>query len=387
MLRARGVDLRCGARVTSIELGEELDGHTVGFAQGGAADTARGRWLVDASGRASLLKRKLGLELPVDHAIHAVWFRVPYEIDIDDWCADAEWLGRLSRGKRKLSTNHMMGTGYWVWIIPLSTGATSIGIVADPEFHPSSGYDTPAKAFAWLEEHEPLVARSLRGWQDSLLDFCVRKNYSTHVERVFSPDRWAIVGDAGSFLDPLYSPGTDFVGLANTFVTALVLKDLEGAPIGTSVDVYNRIYLSLFETWLPVYRHQYRAMGNDRVMATKVLWDFGLYWAVFVPTFVNEVYTDVLQMARLREHWQRLDELHTGMQALFLELADKPCSAPQAFVNPLEERRIGEFHCTMTERLAPAQFAERLAQNMAGLEALAADLRARLEASVLESVR
>ena len=35
-----------------------------------------------------------------------------------------------------LSTNHICGEGYWVWLIPLSSGPISIGIVADPRFHP-----------------------------------------------------------------------------------------------------------------------------------------------------------------------------------------------------------------------------------------------------------
>ena len=34
-------------------------------------------------------------------------------------------------------------------------------------------------------------------------------------ERVYSPQRWALTGEAGAFADPLYSPGSDFIGLGN----------------------------------------------------------------------------------------------------------------------------------------------------------------------------
>ena len=387
MLRERGVTFECGARVTAVELGEDTTPHAVEYQQEGETRRTSARWVVDASGRASILKRKLDLERPIDHHIDAVWFRVPFEVDMNDWCDDPAWRERVPGGKRRLSTNHMMAKGYWVWIIPLATGATSVGIVADPRIHPSQEFDTPDKAFAWLAEHEPLVARALEGSQERLMDFAVRKDYSTDIERFYSMDRWAIVGDAGAFLDPLYSPGTDFVGLANTFAAALVLKDLAGTPIGTSVDVYNKVFHSLVGTWLPVYRDQYGVFGNDRVMAAKVLWDFGLYWAIFVPSFVNEVYTDVLQMAHLRDLWDRLAELHLEMQELFLALADKPCAPPKAFINPLDEPRVGDFHLTMTERLEPEPFAVRLRANLAGLEALAAELRTELEESVLEGVR
>ena len=36
------------------------------------------------------------------------------------------------RGVRKLSTNHVCGQGYWVWLIQLSSGPISIGIVRGP---------------------------------------------------------------------------------------------------------------------------------------------------------------------------------------------------------------------------------------------------------------
>ena len=57
-----------------------------------------------------------------------------------------------------MSTNHLMGEGYWVWLIRLASGATSVGIVADPAFHAFDEFNTLAKAKAWLREHEPQCA-------------------------------------------------------------------------------------------------------------------------------------------------------------------------------------------------------------------------------------
>ncbi len=51
---------------------------------------------------------------------------------------------------RKLCTNHLMGEGYWVWLIPLSSGPISIGIVADPRFHPFDEITTLDAAIDWL---------------------------------------------------------------------------------------------------------------------------------------------------------------------------------------------------------------------------------------------
>ena len=102
------------------------------------APSTKARWVVDAAGRASLLKRKLGLAKEVGHTINSAWFRLAGGLDIEDFGRDnAEWMGKMSEpGIRKFSTNHLLGEGYWVWLIPLSTGPISIGVCADPRFHP-----------------------------------------------------------------------------------------------------------------------------------------------------------------------------------------------------------------------------------------------------------
>ena len=48
------------------------------------------------------------------------------------------WQARCEPQARWLSTNHLVGAGYWVWLIPLGSGATSVGIVTDETIHPQS---------------------------------------------------------------------------------------------------------------------------------------------------------------------------------------------------------------------------------------------------------
>jgi len=67
------------------------------------------------------------------------------------------------RGLRQWSTNHLCGKGYWVWMIPLSSGAISVGIVADPRFHPYEEMKTLDDALAWIRRYEPQLADSVDG--------------------------------------------------------------------------------------------------------------------------------------------------------------------------------------------------------------------------------
>ena len=125
-----GATLVTGSRVRQVELGSadsETTTHRITLQCDGQEQLLDCRWLVDASGRASFLKRQLDLGEDLGHDINAVWFRLAAEIRVDEWCSDPEWQQRTGKVPRRwLSTNHLLGAGYWVWIIPLASGATSL---------------------------------------------------------------------------------------------------------------------------------------------------------------------------------------------------------------------------------------------------------------------
>ena len=105
--RALGVEFRDGAVVRGIEL-DAVGGHAIAIEHDGAADTLGARWVVDASGRAGLLKRKLGLAEANDHDVNAVWWRVDGFVDPNRWSDDPQWLGALrSAGSLALDQPHV----------------------------------------------------------------------------------------------------------------------------------------------------------------------------------------------------------------------------------------------------------------------------------------
>ena len=78
----------------------------------------------------------------------------------------------LEPGLRYLSTVHFMDSGYWLWVIPLGSKNTSIGIVADPVIHPFDTFNTYEKAVEWMRVNEPLAYKMLvpLGEGDGLMD-------------------------------------------------------------------------------------------------------------------------------------------------------------------------------------------------------------------------
>jgi flavin-dependent dehydrogenase len=314
-----GVDVSGGSFVDGVELGG--DRHTVTVVRGGPGgerSSVSGRWLVDASGRASILKRKLGLAEGNGHHVNSAWFRLAGGIDIEDWSNDEVWLDRMQvRGLRRFSTNHLMGQGYWVWLIPLASGPISIGVVADPEFHPWERMETLDALFDWLKEYEPQLWQVLDSRRDGVEDFLKIEDFSYGCKQVFSPDRWCLTGEAGAFLDPLYSPGSDFIAMSNTFITDAIGRELEGEDIADRLAEYERTYFRLFETTLADYLGQYHLFGDAQVMCVKHHWDYAYYWSYPALWFFHDKLIDLEFMEKARPEFDRAVQLHLRMQQLF----------------------------------------------------------------------
>src|SRR5205807_1099510 len=79
-----GADIFRGFRVRDVEL--DKNGHTVTVERdGGETTTISARWVVDATGRANTLRRKLGIGTETGHDINAAWFRMSNPVDVEDW--------------------------------------------------------------------------------------------------------------------------------------------------------------------------------------------------------------------------------------------------------------------------------------------------------------
>ncbi|MFS8138034.1 MAG: NAD(P)/FAD-dependent oxidoreductase [Thermomonas sp.] len=381
-VRDAGVHLHAGARVRSFELidddgapaGDRL--HTVNFENADGTHALQARWLIDASGRAGLVKRKLGLAKANQHNANAVWFRVPGRIDPHDWSDDADWLGRCSPPDRWRSTNHLCGPGYWVWLIPLASGAHSVGIVCDAAAHPLDTMNTFEKTMTWLQQHQPRLAQVLAGVEP--MDFAFFRDFSYDCTQVFSPQRWALTGEAGVFLDPFYSPGSDFIAISNTYITELIAKDRAGEPIDAYVGVYESLYFSFYESTLAMYRGQYDLFGDPLLMPLKVAWDYTYYWGVLAPLFCGGRITDLTVMARLRSELARAKALNAAMQDFLRAWHEASPTDNTGAPRLLDQSAVpwfAELNRALADQLDTPAFLQRMRDNILRLEALAFELR------------
>jgi flavin-dependent dehydrogenase len=370
-----GAEIFDSCRVVEIELGR--DGHRVAVERNGVHHTTVARWVVDASGRRGLLKKQLNLAEPIDHTVNAVWFRLREPIELDDFDDDADWRRRVPEAIRWTSTNHLLGRGYWVWLIPLSNGSISVGIVADPRCVPYAEFATFDKALAWLHAHEPAVASSVEARRGSLQDFHGLRQLAFSCRQVFSADRWALTGEAGVFLDPLYSPGSDFIALGNQFIADLIRRDLNGDPsFAERAAESSELFLRQFNNAIVSWREQYPLMGNPVVWPTKILWDTLVYFSMLGPNFIGGGTYDVDFMAAIRPVWQRFHRLNAHMQWFFRRW-DQVAPDPEAsgFLD-MSNDTMRWFNAWLVAPTERADLAALLERNTDFMERLAVQLMA-----------
>ena len=247
--------------------------------------TIKARWVVDASGRAFILKKKLDLLEDNGHVVNASWFRLAGGLDLEDWADpdDEEFFDRMEeRGLRMLSTNHICGEGYWVWLIPLSSGSISIGIVADPRFHPVGG-DEHARRRARVDQGARAAARRVarrpprpgRGLPQGR-GLLVRQQ--AVVRRRPSAGAWS--ARRGRSSTPSTRRARTTSRCRTRSRTDLITRELDGEDVAERAEAHNDLYLNFFRVHLTFYEGQYEFWHNPLVMNVKIGGNNILYWGV-----------------------------------------------------------------------------------------------------------
>lgn len=373
-----GTEYLLDATVKEVDFGKESS--VVSFTHQGKDMQAGARWVVDATSRHSFLKRKLNFAKTLDHPINSVWWRLKGVVDVSEWSDSDAWKNYPEIKLRHLSTNHFLDTGYWIWIIPLGTKNTSIGIVADPSFHPFEKFDTYEKAMDWLKENEPLLYSKLEPLSANKLDFKISKHFAHHSSRLYDGEmRWGVTGEAGVFLDPFYSPGCDLIALNNAWLSDLILREVNGENVQFRAEIYEQTHLSLFDAWVPIYHDKYQLMGSSQIMVTKILWDWAVYWSIPCLLYTNSALTDLAVIKQLFANSQGLGSkfkmIHEQMQKLFIAWGkyDNNRIFERKFIDPLDLSYLLDFQTNVSTQYGD-KLVERATHNMEILEKVAAEI-------------
>ncbi|MBT3786085.1 hypothetical protein HOF92_14005 [bacterium] len=216
---------------------------------------------------------------------------------------------------RYLSTNHFMGKGYWIWVIPIDKGVVSFGIVYDKEVFKQE-VDTQ-ESFLQFLHNDPFTKLLLEG--STILDFQSHPHLSFRREKFCSPDCWAIIGDSFGFIDPFYSPGSDTIArqayLLEHLVTTKDEKELQDL-----CDLMNSYTAFEYQILKLLYTDQYAGFESFEVFNIKSLWDFHSYTNRMVWNFYARKFADLDWLRREVEASDRSLELTRSLQKGFRDL-------------------------------------------------------------------
>jgi FADH2-dependent halogenase len=189
------------SRENGAEVREETDVKNIAFENerarvdiensAGADETIEARYLLDCSGRQTVLGNFYNLKKNYDHlkkfSVFAHYENVDRPEGID---------GTLIRMVR--------GLDRWFWMIPLTTTRMSIGVVMDTATFRAMKL-SPESALEQCIDEQPVVLERMKR-AERVSPVYSAGDYSYRNTKLFG-DRWLLAGDAAGFIDPVFSSG------------------------------------------------------------------------------------------------------------------------------------------------------------------------------------
>ena len=228
-----GVDVREEHQVLDVHF-EDGRASGVSFMRDGGQGHIDCRFLVDASGQAALLSRKLNLHQ---------WDEYFKNLAVYGYYQNAAHLEPPNNGNIFIES-YEHG---WLWKIPLHTGVTSVGAVVDKEFGQAALRQLGPRGF--LETQVALAPRTKALLADATLidDPSIERDWS-YTSKQFAGDGYVLVGDAACFVDPLFSSGVHLALGSATLAANYVQSALEQPKTREqAAELYESLYRKQYD--------------------------------------------------------------------------------------------------------------------------------------------
>jgi flavin-dependent dehydrogenase len=256
-------------------------------ANGTAQGQIRARYLIDASGRNSVLGTKFNLKKTYRHLQKLSIF------------AHYDGMTR-AEGIDGTLTTLIRGIDRWFWIIPLTPTRTSLGVVMDGELF-KRAKQTPEQ---FLEESiagQPILTRRMTNAHRAS-SVHTAADFSYRNTRLFG-DRWMLAGDAAGFIDPIFSSGV-FLAVFSGELAADALHEILDNPrrarrlfprYQRKVDRAMDVYLRFINAWytkefIEIFSSPRQVLdlppAVNAVLGGNVGSEFGIRWRMWVFYFL-----------------------------------------------------------------------------------------------------
>lgn len=196
------------------------------------------KFIVDASGYGRVLPRLLNLEEKSTLSSKKAYFT-----HIKDNISEP-----LYDRNKILITTHPKNKEIWYWLIPFSDGTCSIGVVAEDRYLNIGLNDKET-----LKKHvydAPMLKRLLKDAQ-WLKDARIIEGYSKNVSKLYG-DKFILLGNAGEFLDPVFSSGITIAFKSASLAAKCINKKLKNKSVDFQKEYADELMLGVncFRTYV-----------------------------------------------------------------------------------------------------------------------------------------
>lgn len=244
-VRRHGVDLRFGHAARAVTFTPEHALVTVDDLESSQALEVRARFVLDCSGYGRVLPTLLQLEAPTGLPERVACFT---QVENDER-PDGEEGGDIWVCRHPANG--------WIWIIPFSNGRTSVGAVCAATYWDAQSGTMQDKLRRFLAEEPNAAARLGRAAQ--VMTVRELRAYARVVSRMHGP-RWAVTGNAGDFLDPVFSSGVTLALESANLAVGVVDRFLRSEPVD-----WDRDYETIMRDAVAVFRAFVKAWYDGRM--------------------------------------------------------------------------------------------------------------------------
>ncbi|CAM2994422.1 NAD(P)/FAD-dependent oxidoreductase [Vibrio rarus] len=217
--QSQGVEIRYQSEVLALEVQQERTLITVKNHHG-IQYAIQAQYVLDASGFGRILPKLLHLEKPSSFPIRkAIFTHIK-----DNICP----LDSVHDRNKILVCVHPQHSDVWYWLIPFADGTCSLGVVAQAQFFAQSEVSN-IDLIKRLVEQDPDLSQLLQQAQypNPAGELC---GYAANVKHL-ATDRYALLGNAGEFLDPVFSSGVTIAMKSAELIADCVVRKMQGNDV------------------------------------------------------------------------------------------------------------------------------------------------------------
>lgn len=232
-LQRRGVDIRFRHSVKSIQFSGSDSMTQIEDADGNQIEI-QAKFIIDASGYGRVIPRMFGLDRPSD-----LPQRKTYLAHLTD-------TRRMEYQQPNRIHAIIQNEECWIWVIPFSTGVTSLGFVRLPELFPEETGDLESY-YRSLIASEPILAERFHS-QEIKMGPRILNGWSIASQNFYG-DGYVLTGNATEFLDPIFSSGVTLAVVSSSLAAKLITEQLNGRQVDWEIE-----YKKALKTGLDVFK-------------------------------------------------------------------------------------------------------------------------------------